>query len=235
MLPQTVNSKNEANACKFSTSMAILWEDGVTMSLKVTKPKAGLALNPRTLAPSVGLKQYCLSSGVAALPLHQINKYILSWVFRWNSPVFKFVCFKLICSTMSGSDQPQLPPYVIPGNLTCLSLFLYWEDNAKQDESVLLLFSKFINLVENAFPIIPMISWNICNCLSLLQLMVRETMWRFTISTPPSTLWKALMSRKVNPPTRTQNTPALAASLKRSLEAPPDLWPLQVKKEATSI
>lgn len=60
---------------------------------------------------------------------------------------------------MSGSDQPQLPPYVIPGNPTCLFLFLYWEDNAKQDESVLLLQG---NLVESGLPTNPIISWNIC-------------------------------------------------------------------------
>lgn len=113
---------------------------------------------------------------------------------------------------MSGSDQPQLPPYVIPGNLTCLFLFLYWEDNAKQDESSLLFQG---NLVESVFPTIPIILRTICKCLSLLQLMAKQMMWRFTISTPPSTLWTALMSSKVNPPTRTQNTPFLAASLNR--------------------
>lgn len=105
---------------------------------------------------------------------------------------------------MSGSDQPQLPPYIIPGNPTCLFLFLYLEDNAKQGESVLLFQG---NLVESVFPTIPIISWNICKCLSLLQLKVRQMMWRFTISTPRSTLWKALTSSKVNPPPRTQNTP----------------------------
>lgn len=41
MLPQTaeMNSKNEGNACKFSTSMTISCEGGVTMSPRVIKPK----------------------------------------------------------------------------------------------------------------------------------------------------------------------------------------------------
>lgn len=46
--------------------------------------------------------------------------------------------------------------------------------------------------------------------LSLLQLIIGEMMWRFTTSTPRSTLWKATMSSKVNPPTRQQNVGSIA-------------------------
>lgn len=186
MLPQTaeMNSKNEGNACKFSTSMTISCEGGVTMSPRVIKPKLVWPWTPASPVFFCSFQQTQLyttqTSEVLELSICnsifgaicRLKAVLLvcgcgsdTNIFKSGAIVFCLLCFskillysiffKIICSTMSGSDQPQLPPYVIPGNPTCLFLFLYLEDNAKQGESVLLFQG---NLVESVFPTIPIIS-----------------------------------------------------------------------------